>query len=135
MNGCLLAFGIIVGIFVLGGLITAFFVYRYVNSEEGKKVVSAVTSSAALIAEATNAPGAKELRAIGCDTAMIVDVNRMQAIADTFDAGRDAFNGGARTVVSCQPQWGHPSPECDAVAETYIGVVKRAPSPFAVTVG
>ena len=123
------------GLFALCALVAGIFIYRYVSSEEGQKVVSAVTSSAALLSEATSAPGTNELRAIGCDTAMVVDVNRMQAIADAFDGGKDAFTGGARTIVSCQPRWGTPSPECDAVAAAYVAAVQRAPGPFVVTVG
>jgi hypothetical protein len=135
-NGCLVALAIVGGIILLAGLVTAIFVYRFVNSPDGKKVVSAVTSGAALYAEATGAPGTKELAELGCAAPLVIDTGRMQAIAESFgDAGMGDFSKEVRIEVICQAPRVGPAPSCDDVAATYVRAVGgRAGGAFAASV-
>ena len=103
-NGCLVALGIIGGIVVLIGLVFAFFVYRFATSPDGKKIVSAVASGAALMSKASNAPGTKELRAQGCNVAMVIDAAQIAAIADALgDGGSVSVSEDERLAVLCTP--------------------------------
>jgi hypothetical protein len=128
------ALGIVGGIFVLVGAIFGFFVWRFASSPDGKKLVSAVSSGAAILSEAANAPGTKELRALGCDTALVFDAQRMQELAASFgDAGK--VTSDERIIVTCKTSGSSTGPTCDAVASTYVAAVGgRASSSFAVTV-
>jgi hypothetical protein len=131
-NGCLIALGIVGGIFLFAGLVVAFFIYRFANSPDGKKIVSAVAS----ISEAANAPGTKELRALGCKKAAVIDVGQLQAIADTFvDAGTAETGGHSRIAVTCTTSRGAMAPTCEQVAATYVGAVGRVSAPFLAVVG
>ena len=88
------------GIFLLVGLTVVFFAWRFASSPDGKKLVSAVSSGATLLSEAAGAPGTKELRTLGCDTALVFDARRVQEVAAAFgDAGKIA--GEERLVVTC----------------------------------
>ncbi len=83
-NGCLIALGVAGAFILLGGLVAALFVYRFVHSPDGQKLVSAVTSGTALVDEARNAPGMNEVRGLGCTQAMMLDRAKVQAIADSL---------------------------------------------------
>jgi hypothetical protein len=135
MSGCVVALLVVGGVVVLCALVAGFFAYRFVSSPDGQKVVSAVTSGAALVAESSNAPGTKELRALGCDNAMVIDAAKMQAIAQTFgDAGR--VTADARLEIACQVSRGSSGPTCDQVAGAYVAAVGgQAVAPFEVVVG
>jgi hypothetical protein len=136
-NGCLVALSVVGGIILLGGLVTAFFVYRFVSSPAGQKLVSAVASGATLVSEATTAPGTKELRAIGCNPAMVIDGAQVLAIADALgDGGKTTVPPGEdRLAVVCATPRGATKPTCADVAATYVAAVGRAAAPFAVSVG
>ena len=137
MSGCLIALAIVGGLILLGGLLAAFFVYRFVSSPDGQKIVSAVTSGAALASEAASAPGTKELRGIGCTNAAVFDAAKVEAIARTFgDAGAPEGLPGERLAIVCEVRRGGTAPTCDQVATTYLGAIGgRAAGPFQVTVG
>jgi hypothetical protein len=136
MNGCLLAILIVGGIVVVIALVMGFVAYRFATSPDGKKLVAAVSSGAALVAEATNAPGTTELRALGCSTPMVIDAEKIAAIAQAFgDAGTAKVEGDEGLAVVCGMNGGKP-PTCDEVAETYVKAVGgTASASFAVSVG
>jgi hypothetical protein len=116
------------------GLVAGFAAYRFATSPDGKKIVSAVTSGAAVVAEATTAPGTKELRAIGCTTAMVIDAAKVAALAQTLgDGGNVTVDGDERLAVVCGTS-GSTAPTCDQVAATYVAAVGAAREPFAVSV-
>lgn len=134
MSGCLLAFLIVGGLFVVGALVAGFVAYRFMNSDEGKKIVSAVSTNMEIIQQAATAPGTKELRALGCNNAMVFDESQMQTMASAFgDAGKVTFDG-AKVMVNCAMNWGPAPPTCDAVATTYATAQGHEPQPFAVLV-
>jgi hypothetical protein len=135
MSGCLVALAVVAGVILFSGLVVAVVVYRFVKSPDGQKIVSAVSSGAALVSEATNAPGTKELRTLGCSQAMVIDAAKVQAIAAALvDGGSDGVPSAAPLQVVCVTARGR-SLGCDAVAATYVQAVGRAAVPFAVSVG
>jgi hypothetical protein len=134
----LIAIAIVAGVVLFGGLIVAVVVYRFVSSPDGKKIVSAVSSGAALLSEATSAPGTSELRALGCESALVIDAAKAQAIADSFtDAGTADLSSAQPLQVICVRGRGPsaPAPACDTIAATYVKAVGRAAAPFAVSMG
>jgi hypothetical protein len=135
-KGCLIALAVVGGIVLLVGAVGAFFVYRFANSPDGKKIVSAVASGASLVATAATAPGTNELRALGCKTAMVFDAADLEAIANTLgDGGTAQIAHGERLAVACATGRGATAPTCDQVAAAYIAAVGRATGPLTVRVG
>jgi hypothetical protein len=136
-NGCLIALGIVGGIILLIGLVIGFVAYRFATSPDGKKIVSAVASGAALVTKAQNAPGTAELRARGCSVAMVLDAADVVAIADAFgDGGATRVAADERIEVHCAPARRSAPPTCNDVASTYVAAVGgRAAGPFLVLVG
>jgi hypothetical protein len=107
MNGCLLAALIVGGLAIVAGALVAFFIFR---------AAKAITQAAE---EGLNAPGSAELRAAGCDAAVILDMSKISSL---FDAGATP-GGTAGIVISCAVVAGHPSPTCDELAKTYVKTV------------
>jgi hypothetical protein len=132
MSGCMIALLVVVGLCVVGGLVIGLIVWRVATSEEGKKIVNAVSSGAQMAVEAQNAPGTAELRALGCAQAMVMDAAKVQELAAQFgDAGPKA-NG---LIVTCNVSRAGKAPTCDDVATTYVKAVGgRASGRFEVTV-
>jgi hypothetical protein len=133
MSGCLTAFLIVSGFFIVVGLVVGFLIYRYFTVGEGKKVVAAVGSGVELTKESMNAPGTAELRASGCEQAMAMDVEKMGKIVEGLAAdGGKPLKGDIKTVVTCQVPLGK-TMSCENVAATYA----KAANPtayFSVTV-
>ena len=125
---------VVVGLVVVSGVVFGIIVWRVATSEEGKKLVNAVSSGAQLAAEAQNAPGTAELRALGCQQAMVMDAQKIGDIVGQFgDAG--ALKSGPHLVVTCDAGNAAKAPTCDQVASTYAHAVGgRAASSFEVTV-
>jgi hypothetical protein len=116
-NGCLIALAVVGGLVLLVVAVAAFGIYRAASSPEGKKLIGAIGGAAKLMAEAQNAPGAAEVRALGCSQAMVIDTEKMGEMFGLLDASAPA-PGEAAVMVVCQVQGGTP-PTCDAVAKTY----------------
>jgi hypothetical protein len=136
-SGCVVALAIVGGIVALIALLVGIVAYRFANSPDGKKIVSAVASGATLVAKAQNAPGTAELRARGCKLAMVLDTADLEAIAATLgdDGGAPKASSDERVVVQCAPARASAAPTCNEVASTYVAAVGRAAGPFAVSVG
>lgn len=121
-SGCVLALLALGGLVLLGGLVVAVIVVRFMTSSDGKKVVAAVGAGMKELEEASQGPGTNELRAIGCTQAMVMDNTKIDAIARTIgDAGVGVVN--APTDVNCGPSPSGPIPTCDQVAATYLAAV------------
>jgi hypothetical protein len=131
-NGCLIALAIVGGLVALVVAVAAFAVYRAASSPEGKKIIGAIGGATKLMAEAQSAPGAAEVRALGCEQAMVIDTERM---AELFRDGDASAPGAAQpgVVVVCQVVSGD-GPTCDAVAHTYATAAPAGHRGFAVTV-
>ncbi len=76
-NGCLLALAIVAGLALLVVGVAGFVIYRAANSREGKAILGAIGGMTRTVAEAQAAPGAAEVRALGCDQAMVIDLEKM----------------------------------------------------------
>jgi hypothetical protein len=131
-KGCLIALAVTGGVIALVVGVGAFGIYRFSQSKEGKMVFGAIGDMTKFIAEAQNAPGTKELRGMGCGTAMAMDVDEMNRIFEHFDASIPPSKEFSMMVV-CQANRGTP-PTCDDVARTYVAAAGPPARGFAVDV-
>jgi hypothetical protein len=119
MSGCLIAALVVGGIgllFVIAIVVIAVIV--------GRKFVG-------LAAEGMNAPGAAEIRAAGCDMAMVTDLSKVSSLFG-LDAGPAASNTPMAIVV-CQVSANKTAPSCKDIAATYVQAVPPH-TPFTVRV-
>lgn len=79
--------------------------------------------------ESVNAPGAAELRALGCNRADIMDMRRIYDIVGIVDAGP-----GRDLAITCNIRVGMDEPSCARVAEVYVQAVGTAAQPFTASV-
>jgi hypothetical protein len=104
-KGCLIAALVTGGVVLVLCLVVGILVWK-----AAKKVGE-------IAKEGVNAPGTSELRAAGCDLALVMDMGKLSPI---FDAGATATSGTASVVVACKVDPGHTAPTCDDVAQTYV---------------
>ncbi len=109
MSGCLIAALIVGGLGLL--LVIAIVVIAIVV---GRKVVG-------LASEGLNAPGAAEIRAAGCDMAMVTDLSKVTSVFG-IDAGPNAAHT-PMTIVVCQVAASKTAPSCKDIATTYVKAV------------
>jgi hypothetical protein len=117
MNGCLLAALIVGGVCILIAAVVGIFVWK------AAKVITAAAE------EGLNAPGTAELRAAGCDAAVIMDMSKISSL---FDAG--TTSAGESVIVSCSVVAGKTAPKCDDLAKTYVKAVGGSRGNFLVQV-
>ncbi|HEY3358823.1 MAG TPA: hypothetical protein VGQ83_36580 [Polyangia bacterium] len=132
-SGCLVALGITGGVLLLIGLIGGWAIWRAASSPEGKKVFGLVREAGRVGIEATTAPGTAELRKLGCQQAMVMD---LASLARTFagDAGVNLKDEDTALMITCQVGFTGKAPSCAQVASTYVGAVGTAKGRFQVTV-
>lgn len=93
-----------------------------------------------LIQEMSSAPGTDELKAAGCDTAMVISPEMMAKFAKTLNDLDSSKNKQQNipelpyTVVTCQVQRKKAGVDCEAVAKIYGKAATPAPDKFGVTV-
>jgi hypothetical protein len=134
-RGCFIALAIVGGLGVLVLAVAGFGIYRFANSSEGKAVFGTVGDMVELATEAQHAPGAKEVAALGCDTAMAMDMDKMQRIMhDRFDASATVSSKFSVLVVCQVGMFAKSPPSCDDVATTYVGAAGPPARGFAVNV-
>jgi hypothetical protein len=133
-NGCLIAMLVVGGIFVLGGIFVGIGIYQFASSKEGKQIISVVGEGAKVAAEAQTAPGTSELKKLGCKQPMVMSMERLMKIAQTFNDAGSGEVGDLSVMVMCPVGLLDTPPGCDAVARTYVGAVPRPSASFAVTV-
>jgi hypothetical protein len=117
MNGCLLAALIVGGVCVLIAAVVGIFIWK------AAKVITAAAE------DGLNAPGTTELRAAGCDAAVIMDMSKISAL---FDAG--STSATESVIVSCSVTAGKTAPKCDDLAKTYAKAVGGSHGNFLVQV-
>src|SRR5512135_3586202 len=110
-RGCLIAALVSAGVGLVIAIVVVVFVYK------AAKAVGEVA------VEGMNAPGTAELRASGCDVAMVMDMSK---ISSMFDAGSAAASSSGSIVVACNVNPGRTAPSCDDVAKTYVKAVGSA---------
>lgn len=110
-------------------------VYFLTQTEQGKKIVEAVGETTVIAEAAMKAPGTDELRALGCDTAMVMQLSDFAEMLEAITPD-DALPAGTEDalMVICQLGiLGGDPPTCQEVADTYIAAA--APNQaFAVNV-
>jgi hypothetical protein len=124
-SGCVIALivaGVLLGLMCLVGGVAAFIAAR---SETGQKIFSAVGQGVALAEKGINAPGAAELRAAGCQQALVMNMADAMKLAEVF------IDGGLKTkdgefdydLIACTGDYRHDLPGCDELAPVYARAV------------
>ncbi len=132
-NGCLIALAIVGGLAVLTVAGIGVGVWHFAGTTEGKRIFGAIGEGAKLIAEGQSAPGAAEVRDLGCDQGLVLDVDRFAKLLEHSDA--PASHLSFSTLVICQVGAFHGDPPtCDQVASTYRAAVGTVARPFGATV-
>jgi hypothetical protein len=127
MSGCLLAFLIVGGLFLvsaIGGGLWFYFAF--------KDFVDASGEMMSIVLEARNGPGAEEVRDLGCKEAISLDMKKLAKVAQRFEdavakrEGREPkdldLDEGAGYFVQCNQPKGKVT--CQEVADTFIKAVK-----------
>jgi hypothetical protein len=110
------------------------------SSERGQEIVKGIVETTELALEATTAPGTDELRAAGCDQAMVTTVGGMMGAISTFvpEQDRDTIDiesHGDEVYVMCQISlFGTADLDCPGVARIYGAAVTEPPGRFVVMI-
>jgi hypothetical protein len=132
-HGCLIALGIVGAVLLALIIVVVVVLQRAANSPEGRKVLGLVRDTARVVGESTTAPGTKELRELGCDSAMVMDMNSWMRVFGA-DGGVPRPAGQLDLFVICGAGVFKTPPSCERVAQTYVGAVGTARGPFQVMV-
>jgi len=141
-NGCLIVFAVVAVLALASFAVVTVVTYLVVTSKEGKQIIGvlgqgarAVGESAKVLEEAARAPGATQVRALGCRQALAVDMDRLIKAFDQFDAGLATSRpSGVRVLVVCQVDPRGTPPDCDPVARAYLSGAGAPPGDFAAMV-
>ena len=136
MSGCVIALLVLGGVLVVMCLIGGVAMWRVSQSEDGKKVFSALGKGVQMAQKGLTAPGTEELRRAGCSQAMVLETDDIMGVVDIFvDAGerQAARQELPEVMVMCQGRVFDDLPDCATVAKTYVEAVHPA-APFNVTV-
>jgi hypothetical protein len=130
---------------ILGG---AAAVYLFLGSEQGKQIVVAAKRGVELVATASKAPGAEELRAAGCEVALVdsagtaleiilpllPDDNAREDLQEKVEVETGQGVDSLMFVFCALPQLAVTTPDCSDLATVYGTAVESAPDSFAVVV-
>jgi hypothetical protein len=118
-SGCLIALAIVGGLVMLVVAVGAFGLYRLSQTKEGKMIFGVISETTKIMTEAQSAPGAAEVRALGCDQGMVLDVDKMQKLFSYLDASAPP-SGQFSVMVICQVGYGEDKPPtCEQVSRAY----------------
>ena len=97
-------------------------IYYLTQTEKGQQIFEAFRETTNLAEEAMKAPGAEELRALGCDTAMVITVSDFTKMIEILAPEETIPQDQADTkIVMCQMNLlGGDGPDCASVARTYV---------------
>lgn len=124
MSGCLLALLIVGGLFLVGSIGGGIWLY----SEFGE-FMGATKEMAEVVIDSQNAPGTKEMKDVGCDEAMALDIKKLMGVMERFEkeiAKRenrkpkpmDLDVKEAQYALVCKVKLGD-APSCDKIAKAY----------------
>lgn len=130
-RGCAIALAIAGGLFAVSAVAGGYAAWRFSRTPTGRTVVSIARESVRIAVDSQRAPGAAEVRALGCERASVLDLERFAALVPG-DAGAPRSRGGG-LFVACEAPVVAAAPDCDAVARTYVAAARPARS-FAVVV-
>jgi hypothetical protein len=124
---------------LLGIVLVGSCVYCVASNPEVRKVGSVMSEMMRLGMEADKAPGAAELRAAGCQDAMVMDMRPLLEKVDALER-----SGGQANFRRPEEEWQKTSVfcgfesdatlDCAAVAKTYGAAVEGPPHEFGVAV-
>jgi hypothetical protein len=119
-RGSVLALGIGSGALVLAVIVGAVLLLRAYSGGPGGTVTAATSPDpgATAAAEGMSAKGTAELRELGCEHALVVDMARVLGSASRIEPGEP------RWMVTCDVGTGEsPPPTCERVATAYFAAV------------
>lgn len=139
MSGCLIAFLVVLGLTVVGVGVGGYLIWSKVGG-----MVGGLAEIAGIMADASKAPGTKEMKSAGCDEAFAIDVDKLQKAINKMEAEiakqekrdpkpmEDLTKDGTAFLVTCVVKSSDP-PKCSEVAKAYIDGAKPKDK-FLVTV-
>src|SRR4051794_13902544 len=83
-RGCLMALAAVAFTLFAFAIIVGIIANKVMSSKEGQRTVKLMGEGAKLFG-AANAPGTEQLRAMGCNSALVVESSRLEAIAELLD--------------------------------------------------
>ena len=107
-----------------GGLVA------FLNTETGSKSWETAKRGGQMLIDASNAPGAEEVRALGCETAFVIDLADAALVAEPWvqdDVDPEALRTVEGRMVICQAGTFDDPPTCEAVARAYASGAPDAP--------
>lgn len=116
-------------VFAIGALVA----YKVMSSPEGRTIVGAVGETMRVMRKAQSAPGTKELRKLGCNQPMAMDLEDLARITQTMDRPPPP-PGAFRTMVLCPVSLWSTPPSCEEVASTYVRAIGPSDRAFLVMV-
>lgn len=121
-RGSLLALGIGSGALVLAAVLGGVLLLRGCRTGQSDGAAAAAPDRGATAAtEGMSAKGTAEMRQLGCEQALVVDMARVLGNASRIEPGEPRF------MVTCDVGTGSaPAPACERVASTYFGAVGTA---------
>ena len=129
----MIVLSIVMGLFLIAIIATAVMIGIFAESDTGKGAFKAISDGTKVAAKGMKAPGTPELRALGCDQAMVIPMKDFAGVlADLDAAGANAVPD--ELLVTCQVGTFGTMPTCDQVASTYVAAVGSANGDFFVTV-
>jgi len=127
MSGCLLAFLVVGGLFLVMMIGGGIWFYSQFSG-----FVGATGDMAKLMVDAQKAPGTKEMKSAGCTDAFALDMKKMAKVIQRFedemakrenrkpkDMTADIGKDGGSNMLVCKKTFGEP-PTCDKVAKAFI---------------
>ena len=138
-SGCFIALMVVVGLGVLGMIALGVVVYSVASQPEFKEMFGAVAGM-------MNAPGREELRAAGCEEALVMDLRPMAQMARRQAQERGGTEGAPtdaelaeieeldQVFALCIFDAKEPTLDCAAVARAYLGAVPEPPPSVAAVV-
>jgi hypothetical protein len=132
-RGCLIALLVLGGLAGLACLVGGLVLWRASKDPDLQKVMGALGKGADLVMKGAKAPGAAELRAAGCEQALVLPLGEMLALASEFvDAGSldDAAVGMA---ITCTTKADLGAPTCEKLAKVYVKAAAPT-APFMLSV-
>jgi hypothetical protein len=133
-SGCLIALASVGGLVLLMVVVGGFVVYRFSQSKEGKMIFGVIGETTKIIAEAQSAPGAAEVRALGCDQGMVLDIDKTNKLFSYLDASAPP-SGQFSVMVICQVGYTEDKPpSCDQVSHAYRSAVAHPARGYIATV-
>jgi hypothetical protein len=133
-NGCLIALAVVGGLFVLVLALAGLGIWRLASTKEGKAMFGAIGEATKAAAEAQSAPGTAQVRALGCDQAMVLDMSRVSKIFEQLDASASQTSDVSVLVVCQVGAVSSGAPSCDEVARVYRDAIGASARPFAANV-